>query len=100
MLYAGKAFFIVATSVALMLPAATPAYAFQLAKASVAQAGPTRIAAFADGAEGDNATNVFLLTDSEVRHVQWCAARYPSYHATDNTVLDQRRKRIQCVSPN
>ena len=41
----------------------------------------------------------FLLTQSEVKHIRWCASQHPSYHATDNSILGQNGNREQCVSP-
>ncbi len=45
--------------------------------------------------EGDNS----VLSPAEISHIRWCAERYLSYHATDNTYEISPGRRSACVSP-
>jgi hypothetical protein len=49
-----------------------------------------------EGAVGD--TGEFVLSPAEINHIRWCAERYLSYHATDNTYESSPGKRTACIS--
>lgn len=55
--------------------------------------------AFAAGTGEDATTNGYALTQAEINHVKWCAARYTSYHPTDNSYMAPAGTRTQCRSP-
>ncbi|NLS01125.1 BA14K family protein [Rhizobium sp. P38BS-XIX] len=55
--------------------------------------------AYAGGANDAVSGAASYLSASEVRHVTWCASRYMSYHATDDTIEAKAGSRIKCQSP-
>lgn len=55
--------------------------------------------AFAAGKGEEGASNGYALSQEEVSHIKWCAARYTSYHPTDNTYMARAGTRMQCRSP-
>lgn len=55
--------------------------------------------AFAAGKGEEGASNGYALSQEEVSHIKWCAARYTSYHPTDNTYMASAGTRMQCRSP-
>ncbi|CUX23899.1 BA14K family protein [Agrobacterium genomosp. 13] len=55
--------------------------------------------AFAAGKGEEGAPNGYALSEGEVSHIKWCAARYTSYHPTDNTYMASAGTRVQCRSP-
>ncbi|WP_186376817.1 BA14K family protein [Agrobacterium sp. DE0009] len=55
--------------------------------------------AFAAGKGEDATSEGYALSQSEINHVKWCAARYASYHATDNSYMAPTGSRTQCRSP-
>lgn len=91
----------------LLATTGTAAHAFSIiapatethAEAQEAQYRTSPEAAFAAGAGEASALNNSLLSPEMVRHVQWCARRYQSYHATDNTFASQSGVREECRSP-
>jgi len=56
------------------------------------------LSAFASGGQR-GPRDSFLLSKKEIAHVRWCARRYPSYHATDNTYEMPEGARAECRSP-
>ncbi|RDJ03874.1 BA14K family protein [Rhizobium grahamii] len=79
----------------------SPAQALSLI-APAAQVKPDdqgAMAAFASGAQGERGES-FLLSKKEIAHVRWCAKRYLSYHATDNTYEMPEGARAECRSPD
>ncbi|OAE46855.1 BA14K family protein [Agrobacterium tumefaciens] len=55
--------------------------------------------AFAAGKGEDATSEGYALSQSEINHVKWCAARYASYHPTDNSYMAPTGSRTQCRSP-
>ncbi len=55
--------------------------------------------AFAAGKGEEGASNGYALSQEEVSHIKWCAARYTSYHPTDNTYMASAGTRMHCRSP-
>ena len=93
----------VAISAATVMPAHAlsliqPAYKpQQQAQSSDQQAYPA--SAFAAG-KGEEATpNGYALSQAEINHIKWCAARYTSYHPSDNSYMAAAGTRAQCRSP-
>jgi hypothetical protein len=76
-----------------------PGHAFRLEASKAHQKSVANVAAFNEAGSSKAAPRGLLLTNNEVKHIRWCALRYPSYHATDNTILGQLGNRQQCVSP-
>lgn len=54
--------------------------------------------AFAAGTGEEGAADGYALSQAEINHVKWCAARYASYHPTDNSYTSAGT-RAQCHSP-
>ncbi|NTJ44897.1 BA14K family protein [Agrobacterium larrymoorei] len=54
--------------------------------------------AFSNGTTGEGNSGGLLLSADEVQHVRWCAERYTSYHASDNTYASANGQRVECVS--
>lgn len=57
------------------------------------------LAAFAIGAMVGGAMNAPSAHAYGSRHVQWCASRYRTYRASDNTYVPRAGVRAQCRSP-
>ncbi|MGV1986947.1 BA14K family protein [Agrobacterium sp. 22-221-1] len=55
--------------------------------------------AFAAGTSEEGASNAYVLSQAEISHIKWCAARYTSYHPTDNSYMASGGARMQCHSP-
>ena len=92
----------VAISTAFTLPASAlsliqPAYE-QQAQNSDGRGYPA--SAFAAGKGEEASSNGYALSQSEINHVKWCAARYASYHPTDNSYMAAAGIRTQCRSPD
>lgn len=52
------------------------------------------------GSAAENANSTGLsLSPQEIQHVKWCAEKYPSYHATDNSYQTKQGLRTECRSP-
>jgi len=94
----------VAISTAFTLPASAlsliqPAYEQQeQAQNSDGRGYPA--SAFAAGKGEEASSNGYALSESEINHVKWCAARYASYHPTDNSYMAAAGIRTQCRSPD
>ncbi|MBM7330436.1 BA14K family protein [Agrobacterium pusense] len=91
----------VALSAAFVMPAEAlsliqPAYETQ-AQNSGQRGYPA--SAFAAGTGEDATPDGYALSQAEINHVKWCAARYASYHPTDNSYLAPAGTRSQCRSP-
>lgn len=56
--------------------------------------------AFSSGAAAGANTVSMSLSAEEVKHITWCATRYQSYHATDNTYQTRQGARAECQSPH
>jgi hypothetical protein len=80
--------------------ASAPALAFNITGSPTAMqaAGRGAVAAYTQ-ADNAGADEDFLLSPAEVTHIRWCAKRYPSYHATDNTYAPKTGARAECRSP-
>lgn len=94
-----------ALGVAISAAAVVPAHALSLiqpAYETQAQNSDQRgypASAFAAG-KGEEATpSGYALSQAEINHVKWCAARYTSYHPTDNSYMAAAGTRTQCRSP-
>ncbi|MFK3776741.1 BA14K family protein [Agrobacterium sp. NPDC089420] len=96
-----------ALGVALSGASVMPAHALSLiqpAYHSQDQAQPSAghgypASAFAAGTGEDATPSGYALTPAEINHVKWCAARYTSYHPTDNSYMAPAGTRTQCRSP-
>ncbi|WCJ61518.1 BA14K family protein [Agrobacterium tumefaciens] len=97
-----------ALGVAISTAATVPAHALSLIQPAYQQqeqADDTNgrgnsASAFAAG-KGEEATaNGYALSQTEINHVKWCAARYASYHPTDNSYMAAAGAREQCRSPH
>jgi hypothetical protein len=90
---------LVATA-ALVASSIGTAHAFSMAGAADGMQARSQgaVAAYTqEGAVGDGDNSV--LSPAEISHIRWCAERYLSYHATDNTYESSAGKRSACVSP-
>ncbi|MBO9657163.1 BA14K family protein [Agrobacterium sp. SOY23] len=93
----------VALSAASVVPAHAlsliqPAYAPQeQAQNSNGRSYPA--SAFAAGTGEEATSGGYALSQAEINHVKWCAARYASYHPTDNSYIAPAGTRTQCRSP-
>ncbi|CVI61703.1 MULTISPECIES: BA14K family protein [Agrobacterium] len=86
-----------ANALSLIPPAyKTPAYKTQ-AQASDGRGYPA--SAFAAGKGEEAVSNGYALSPAEINHIKWCAARYASYHPTDNSYRAPAGTRTQCRSP-
>ena len=74
-----------------------PAYAEQ-AQTQGETYGNTPVA-FSGGAAASASASSMSLSAEEIQHVTWCATRYQSYHATDNTYETKQGARAECNSP-
>lgn len=72
-----------------------PAYAAQ-AQGEIYDSTPI---AFSGGAAASASASSMSLSTEEIQHVTWCATRYQSYHATDNTYQTKQGARAECQSP-
>jgi hypothetical protein len=73
--------------------------AFQLSQPG-ADTNPS-VAAASFAGNGNGQFNVVgSLSPQEVQHVQWCATRYMSYNATDNSFMAKSGQRQKCRSPS
>ena len=95
-----------ALGVAISAALAVPASAFSLIQpayeqpAQGADEGGTPASAFAAGKGDEASPRGYALSPAEINHVKWCAARYASYHPTDNSYMAAAGERTQCLSPN
>ncbi len=86
-------------TVVLVASSVGTAHAFSMAGAADGMQARSQgaVAAYTqEGAVGDGENSV--LSPSEVSHIRWCAERYLSYHATDNTYESSAGKRTVCIS--
>ncbi|WP_438754839.1 BA14K family protein [Pararhizobium sp. O133] len=81
----------------LLIVTQVSASAFHLQPSSGAV--PSSTASFAEGSNPENEASVPLLSLLDVQHIRWCAARYASYHPTDNTYASRSGHRLVCRSP-
>ncbi|TZG36668.1 BA14K family protein [Agrobacterium sp. B1(2019)] len=94
-----------ALGVAISAAAVVPANALSLippAYKTQAQASDERgypASAFAAGKGEEAVSNGYALSPAEINHIKWCAARYASYHPTDNSYRAPAGTRTQCRSP-
>lgn len=79
-----------------------PAHALSVIAPAAGQApkSETALTAFTPAENKGGTQDDLLLSPSEVRHVQWCAARYPSYQPTDDTFAASGGRRMACRSPH
>ncbi|MCZ7447573.1 BA14K family protein [Agrobacterium rhizogenes] len=97
-----------ALGVAMSAASVMPAQALSLIQPAYEQQEQTQnsdgrsysASAFAAGKGEEASANGYALTQAEINHVKWCAARYVSYHPTDNSYMATAGTRAQCVSPN
>lgn len=96
-----------ALTLGLLSAFAMPAHAFSIitpverneAGGTDAQQRHYPLAAFAGDSAGSAQQGNFLLSPEEIEHVKWCAQRYMSYHAVDNTYKARSGERVECQSP-
>jgi hypothetical protein len=75
------------------------ANAFHIVETPERVSAANSIAAFAANGTDKSAPDGLFLSPEDILHVRWCATRYLSYHATDNTYADLTGKRVACRSP-
>jgi hypothetical protein len=68
--------------------------------ASVRSESQGALAAYTSAAQDAGSPETSLLSPGEVEHIRWCAERYRSYHATDNTFAAPTGVRAICRSPH
>lgn len=90
------AFSAVTTIPAHALSVISPAYAEQ----AQAQGYDSTPVAFSGGAAASASAASMSLSAEEIQHVTWCATRYQSYHATDNSYQTRQGARAECQSPD
>lgn len=84
----------------LLVSSVGSAHAFSMAGAAEKMQPHSKSAVAAYAQEGSSEDRGdFLLSKEEVSHIRWCAERYLSYHATDNTYESSAGTRTACVSP-
>lgn len=88
------AFLCAASGPSLALSVINPAYE---SEASAEVGTNASVSAFSNGATTKGSGDLLLSAD-EVQHIRWCATRYPSYHASDNTFADASGVRTACRS--
>ncbi|WP_160009378.1 BA14K family protein [Rhizobium sp. 18055] len=78
-----------------------PACAFSIITPAAAGGPDSRgaVTAFAVEASEEQGGADTLLSPGEVAHIRWCAERYRSYHATDNSYATSSGARVDCRSP-
>ena len=83
------------------LVTATSAVAFSIPAPAENQARGSQAArsAYSVEAAAPAGDDGMLLSAEEIQHIRWCAGRYLSYHATDNTYLSPKGRREECRSP-
>lgn len=99
---ARKAKSVVFLTAGLILAAATPSFALSIinpAYADPQSAGQTAnsVSAFSNGGDAMGGAST-VLTAEEIGHIRWCAERYSTYHASDNTYADASGARLECRS--
>lgn len=95
-----------ALGVAISAASIVPAQALSLIQPAYQQheqtqdsgAGGYPASAFAAGKGEEASASGYALSQAEIDHVKWCAARYASYHPTDNSYMVDGA-RAQCRSP-
>lgn len=75
------------------------AHAFQMPEQRNSDLRPSGVASFATDNSGAGQADGLLLSPEEIQHVKWCASRFMSYHASDNTYADKTGVRVECKSP-
>lgn len=88
------AFVCAANSPSLALSVINPAY---VSEASAEEGTNVSVSAFSNGG-ATKGSGALLLSAEEVQHIRWCATRYPSYHASDNTFANASGVRTECRS--
>jgi hypothetical protein len=78
-----------------------PAYALRMPESTDQQATQQRaVSAYADDDQAAAADTASLLSPDEIKHIQWCAARYVlKYDPVSDTYADAGGTRLQCRSP-
>lgn len=93
-LFLAAALSFAAATPSLALSVINPAYAGQ---AGADEASNTSVSAFSNGG-ATTGTGSVVLTADEIQHIRWCAERYTSYHASDNTYASPAGARVECRS--
>jgi len=92
----GYASAVALTGLLVIVPIAS-AGAFQLS--TPAPSTSTSASAFINNTNSGLAADTMLLSPRDVEHIRWCATRYRSYHAVDNTYANRSGSRVECQSP-
>lgn len=77
-----------------------PAQALSIITPVSGEQAPGAVAAFAEATSNGNAANASLLSVEEIARIKWCAERYRSYHASDNSYAGAGGSRTQCRAPH
>ncbi|WP_313558077.1 BA14K family protein [Agrobacterium cavarae] len=99
----GKAKSVIFLAAAFMCAASGPSFALSVInpayvnEASAGEATNASVSAFSNGGATKGSGDL-LLSAEEVQHIRWCATRYPSYHASDNTFANASGARTECRS--
>lgn len=88
------AFLCAASGPSLALSVISPAY---VSEVSADEGTNASVSAFSNGSTTKGGGDLLLSAD-EVQHIRWCATRYPSYHASDNTFANASGARTECRS--
>lgn len=97
-----------ALGVAISAASVVPAQALSLIQPAYQQQEQTQntdgrgypASAFSAGKGEEASANGYALSQAEINHVKWCAARYATYHPTDNSYTAAAGTREQCRSPH
>jgi hypothetical protein len=80
----------------------SPAHALKIPERQANSTSDQRqgVTAYADDSQGPQLQKASILSPAEIRHIQWCAARYNvEYDATNDTYAGSSGTRLQCHSP-
>jgi len=92
--FLAAAFLCAASGPSLALSVINPAY---VSETSAEEGTNASVSAFSNGGATRGSADLLLSAD-EVQHIRYCATRYPSYHASDNTFADASGARVECRS--
>ncbi|WP_337268539.1 hypothetical protein [Oryzifoliimicrobium ureilyticus] len=79
-----------------------PVYAFRMPPVEESQDGLQQraVSAFSGDQQQGGSQDGSMLSANEVKHIQWCAARYTfSYDPVLDVYTNERGKSFKCISP-
>ncbi|WP_244477577.1 MULTISPECIES: BA14K family protein [unclassified Rhizobium] len=77
----------------------TPASAFHIMEGNAPASGADGVVAFAGAPAHSVQADTSILSPEDILHIRWCATRYRTYHATDNSYASPSGQRVACRSP-